>query len=206
MDSGIKNGSGRRYYFTLESWTCGLPPFSRKSQNNILEELISIVGVSVANAQNGNLCKKGIIAFSLNDFISGHTNRQAIIFSFFESVVFALLSNVKIIEEVCEVEKITKLVIGGGETKSLFLMDLLHFVSDRNIFLVQNGDLTSLGAALLAWVKLGRYANPDEAVNNMIKKQKHPFPNWINKTDYKSVFRKHWQNWLNAFQQYHLYG
>lgn len=89
----------------------------------------------------------------------------------FQAVIEALtFENRRLIEdcESCRKTKVESVRIGGGAANSDEWMQLRADVSGKRIERMKNIQISSLGAAVLAAVRIGKYQSLDEAVEHMV--------------------------------------
>lgn len=90
----------------------------------------------------------------------------------FQGVIEALtFENRRLIEicEICKKKEISSVRIGGGGAQSNEWMQLRADVSGRKIERMKNIQISSVGSAVLAAVRIGLYNSLEEAVSHMVK-------------------------------------
>lgn len=153
-------------------------------------EISLFAGANVANARLGNTYPMGCLSFSMRDASAQKVTRGAVALSVFEATVYAMLGNMGLLEE-C-VGKPSRIIIGGGETKLPFLLELLSGLAPVPVYLSRGDDLTCLGAAMLAWNSILPGDTLPGTVKRMIRLEEIP------KTDLPNneVLKKRKENWI----------
>ena len=113
-------------------------------------------------------------------------NRAHIIRATMEGVAFSLLHNIKTAEEANAFIKTMNAV--GGASNSDVWMQIVADVSGKPIMVSQSGTASTLGAAMLAGVAVGIYADFNDAVNRAVKINRTFEPNFENHERYKKYF------------------
>lgn len=111
----------------------------------------------------------------------------------FQAVIEALtFENRRLIEdcEACKGMKVQSVRIGGGAANSDEWMQLRADISGKRIERMNNIQISSLGSAVLAAVRIGKYASLDEAVKHMVQVKDVFIPNLEVHKKYEKKYQK----------------
>ena len=124
--------------------------------------LILIPHFAGSAAPHWNPLAKGVL-FNL----TLHTARKDLIKAVLESICLEIKKNLVIIEEVSG-RAVEEVYAGGGASRSDLFNQIQADVYGKPVLRVANAEAASLGAAMVGWVKLGRYQDLDDALK-MVK-------------------------------------
>jgi len=172
------------------------------TRTSISEQMFTFAGPSIANSRQGNMYSEGMLSFTMSDFTANRITREAFSASIFESAAFAISANIRVIEEIAAVCAIQDVTIGGGESKSQLLLDILLRVSKKHLSAVHALDITSLGAAVLACFSLGYYNSLKEACHSMVKKHDILPIQWQMDLPYYADINERYNKWIDRFKEF----
>jgi len=158
-------------------------------------QIVSFPGVGIADSRHGNLRPTSYVIGRTRDLMSGNFDRPAFAASLFESVVFSILGNVELLEQVANIVPNKSLAIGGGETKFALLLDMLATASGRVLTVTNDVDLTSLGAAMVAFTDIKWFGSLQEACSKMQNTRQVQASGNLKGWDYA----QHKDAWMKAF-------
>jgi len=99
-----------------------------------------------------------------------HTKRKDLIKAVLESICIEIKKNLVIIEEVTG-KALEEVYTGGGASKSRLFNRIQADVYGRPVVRVASAEAASLGAAMIAWTKLGFYKDLKDCASKMIKRE-----------------------------------
>ncbi len=178
-----------------------------KEQKISIHELLSNKASKLKAGESGllaldwlNGCRTPLVDAELSGLVMGltlSTKPEEIYRALIEATAFGnrlIIENFE--EQAIEIERI---VSGGGLTKNSFLMQIYADILQREIEVAGSKQPSALGAAMLAAVAAGKYANLKQAIANMSPKpEKIYYPNLKNKNSYNSLYAEY-KNLVNYF-------
>ncbi len=123
------------------------------------------VGIGIRNVKKG-MNFGGFFApipWNIDEYKRGHFVRALL-----ESNAYAVAANVELLET-CAGQKPAFLRVCGGQSASNIWCRTLASATGLPVYLSESFEATTLGAALLAAVGCGCYANPDDAAEAMVR-------------------------------------
>jgi len=120
---------------------------------------------------------KGVMA----GFTPG-TTRYHMYKAIYEGIACELAINVNALEEVTG--EFGSMSINGGNSRSLFTVQLRADITGKTIHLLKNDEAVCLGAAILAGIAVGVYKDARHAVNQVVQIEKTIVPNSISHSGY----------------------
>jgi len=169
---------------------------------SIPEQIFTFAGPSIADSRHGNMYSEGMISFAMSDFTANRITREAFSASIYESAAFAITANIRVIEEIAAMDAVREVTVGGGESKSQLLLDILLHVSRKHLSAAHAQDITSLGAAIQACFSLGYYNSLEEACNAMVKKHDILPIQWQADMTYYANISERCKKWIEKFKEY----
>lgn len=164
---------------------------------------VTIAGASTADTRRGNLYRNGVIAFPVDELNAGVLTRGAFAFSAFEAAAYAILRNMEIIGEAGGGAP-ERLALGGGETRMSLWMELMRVMSQVPMFRIGAPDMTSLGAAALAFAAVSVHPSPKEAARAMVHGREVNDPAWLRARPFAGALLARKEAWAAAFSRYHI--
>jgi xylulokinase len=107
----------------------------------------------------------------------------------FEGLACELAENIAVLEEITG--KIEHIRIFGGNARSEFSLKLRADISNRSFQLLGHSDAVCQGAAILAGMAVGIYANAKDAVNQTLQSKNTIIPDKQKHLEYKSQSEKY---------------
>jgi len=159
--------------------------------------LIVIPHFAGSAAPHWNPLAKGVI-FNL----TLHATRKSLIKAILESICLEIKKNIIVIEKVTG-KNVEEVYTGGGASRSELFNRIQADVYGKPVLKVGNTEAASLGAAIVAWTKLGRYNNLDEALN-MVKVQSKTDPDHDRTRKYEAILEVS-ESIYNALQEKGVY-
>ena len=161
--------------------------------------LTTVAGACTANTRQGNLYPYGAINFPMSDLNAGLLSREAFAFSAFEATAYAILANMEILGDVCGSDPET-LSLGGGETRRPLWIEWIRMMTDIPMDMVLSGDMTSLGAAMLAFQALETFPDWEHTIRAMVRRQPPSDPAWLRKRPFIKTLPDRKKAWIAAVQ------
>ena len=103
-------------------------------------------------------------------------------------------------------EKISDVRLVGGGSNSPVLTQIISDVLQKEVHLMEINEATALGAAILGFIGLEHYKNPEEATTNMVKIKHTLSPNKQNKRIYKKMAQIYLDQILNVVGKKRITG
>ncbi len=172
-------------------------------QTESLSGFVTVAGASTADTRRGNLYQSGVIAFPVNELNTGMLTRGAFAFSAFEAAAYAILRNLEIIGEAGGGAP-ERLVLGGGETRMSLWIELMRVISQVPMFRAGAPDMTSLGAAALAFAAVSVHPSLKDAVGAMVHGRVVDDPAWLRARPFSGAFLQRKYAWAAAFSKYRI--
>ncbi len=152
---------------------------------------LAFLGPSRFNLRNINPNKPGGFLFKMP--VSGtYCNLNYLLRAIFENIAFGIRENIKRLEKVTN-EKIEKLIICGGMTKSNIFNQILADVLNIQIIPTLEAEATSIGCAIATAVGSGIYGDVQTAVNSMVS-YKMPI---VPEVKYREVYDFLYDKWVS---------
>ena len=118
----------------------------------------------------------------------------------FKAVIEALSYESRIMVELCERAKhggVSRVRMGGGHAKSPEWVQFRADLTGKTYECMEQVEVSSVGAAILAAVGTGIYESPSEAISQMVQIQKIYVPNMY----VHELYEEAYQNYLDMYQK-----
>ena len=106
-----------------------------------------------------------------------------------EGINYALMDGVEKLEKKSKV-KIKEVIVGGGGSQSDSICQITADMFGKPVKKIHTHEASSLGAAIIGFISIGRYKSFEEAINHMIRYKKTFIPNKENHEIYINLFEK----------------
>jgi autoinducer 2 (AI-2) kinase len=170
------------------------------AKTDSLSGLTTLAGASTANTRQGNLYPYGAVRFPMSDLNAGLLSRKALAFSAFESTAYAVLSNIEMLSEICGSNPGT-LSFGGGEVRRPLWIEWIRLMTDVPIDTIISGDMSSLGAAMLAFQALHAFPDWEHTVRAMVRRQPLSDPVWLRTRPFVKTLPGRKKAWADALRR-----
>jgi sugar (pentulose or hexulose) kinase len=118
-----------------------------------------------------------------------HHRRPHFVRAIMEAIAFAIRRNMDVLEDIgIPVAEIRSL---GGGSRSPLWSQIKADVTQRPVYTMQNEEAACLGAAMLAGVATGIYADLRQAVSGMVALKDKLVPDAINRETYDQAYRRY---------------
>jgi xylulokinase len=118
-----------------------------------------------------------------------NTTRYHIYKAIYEGIACELAINVCALEDVFG--GFTNMSINGGNSRSLFTVQLRADITGKTIQLLKNDEAVCLGAAILAGISVGVYKDAEDAVIQVVQIEKTIRPNSIMQSEYEKQIEQY---------------
>jgi len=123
---------------------------------------MSVLG---ARAMRASEMTAGIGAITLPlPLVMSEPGRGDVLRSVLEAAAYAIRGNLEQIEAVSSA-RVERLHLGGGMSRSALFAQIVADVVDRPVEVARSPETSAVGAAMLAFVALGRYGSVEESAN-----------------------------------------
>ena len=107
----------------------------------------------------------------------------------YEGISCELAVNICALEEI--VGGISEMTINGGNSRSLFTVQLRADITGKTIHILKNEEAVCLGAAILAGISIGVFKSAEDAVNKVVQIEKNIMPDISTKAVYDKQIKRY---------------